>query len=269
MLNQHDPRIPVSGGGAAAMAGPMGAARMPRTFTLEELGQRSDALALRLGTKVTASAVLLAAVVVILVGAQSLLASMQSMDADLKKMVGYMTVSNEGLDKLNVMMDSVPLTAQHMDSIVGSVEGTSTEVKTSARSLTKMAGVTETLEGRLGSIADSTKSMRTSLEATSADTERMGSTITELNGNIGPLVTTQHEMLLGTTRMRGGLDDMNDSLAYTIRTMNYITAPPYEGGMVMRTELPKAMLPPIPGLKAEVAPVSAFARYVWPVYTGP
>jgi len=248
---------------------PQAGVRMPRTFTLAELAQRSDALALKLGTKVTASAVLLAAVVVILIGAQSLLASMQSMDADLKKMVGYMTVSNEGLDKLNVMMDSVPLTAQHMDAIVGSVEGTSTEVKTSAKSLTEMATVTGTLEGRLGNIAGSTKQMRTSLEATAGDTSRMGSTITELNGNIGPLVTTQHEMLLGTTKMRNGLDDMNDSLAYTIRTMNYITAPPYEGGMQMMTELPKEMLPPVPGLRAEVQPVSAFQRFVWPVYTGP
>ena len=97
--------------------------------------------------------------------------------------------------------------------------------------------------------------------------DRLNTTIGSLNGKIDPLVTTQHAMLLGTQKMRAGLDGMNKSLAYVVRTMNYIAVPPTGGGMTIRADLPKETLPPIPGIKAEVEPVAVFPRGIWPVYT--
>ena len=246
-----------------------GSLSAPKSYTMEELAARSDALALRIGSKATASALLLACVVVILIGAQSLLSTMESMERDLNEMNEQMATANAGLVVLNKTMDTLPTTAAHLKGIVGSVSDTSAEVNVSATSIEALATSTETLDGRLGSIAESTGEMSTSLEGAAADSNRLGATIDQLNTDIQPLVKTQSEMLQGTVQMRGGLDMMNASLAYTIRIMNYIARPPTGGPMTIRAELPKATLPPIPGLRAEVKPVPAFPRDIWNIYTGP
>ncbi|MCW2922755.1 MAG: hypothetical protein JWM98_159 [Thermoleophilia bacterium] len=268
MLNP--PRASVTGGGAAAVTtgGPL-PARTVRSFTFEELAARSDALALRLGARATASAILLACVVVILVGAQSLLSTMEGMDRDIKEMNTQMATANVGIVVLNKTMDSLPGTRKHLTAIVGTVSETSTQVKVSSKSIAGMAATTKGLNGKIGSIATSTTSMRTSLQHTAAGTDKLAGTISELNTGIGPLVETQHSMLLGTKRMVSGIDGMNSSLAYVVRQLNYITAPPTGGGLMMRATMPKETLPPIPGIKAEVAPLNVFQRFVWPVYTGP
>jgi methyl-accepting chemotaxis protein len=243
--------------------------RPRKTFTLEELNQRVDALALTVGAKASASALLLACVVVILIGANSLLSTMQGMDRDIKVMNEQLAIANGGLDVLNKTMDSLPPTARHMNAIVKTVGETATEVKTSSAALERMTHTTAKLNASLGSIAGSTTSMRGSLEGAAKGTDELSTTITDLNGDIGPLVKTQHDMFLGTKKMRTGLDNMNSSLAYTIRIMNYITAPPHGGGMTIRADLPKETLPPIPGIRAEVKPVPVFPRGAWAIYTGP
>ena len=243
--------------------------RRPKTFTLEELSQRTDALALAVGTRATASVLLLACVVVILIGAQSLLSALQSMERDLNEMSEQLAIANGGLDILNETMDSVPATAQHLHGIVGTVEDVSAEVKVSATGINGVAETTRQLNTDLEEIAGSTTSMRESLEGAAAGTGTLEKTIGSLNQNIDPLVKTQHQMLLGTRKMRDGLDGMNASLAYTIRMLNYITAPPHGQGMMIRADLPKSTLPPIPGIRAEVEPVPVFPRNHWPIYTGP
>jgi methyl-accepting chemotaxis protein len=254
---------------AAAPAPGIAAARPPRTYSLEELAQRTDALALKVGAKATASTLLVACVVVILIGAQSLLATMEGMDRDLKEMNEQLAIANGGLVVLNDFMDSVEPTSRHLEAIVATVDDTSAEVKVSVGHIEAMTGTTAKLNEQLGAIAGSTTEMRTSLESAAGDTEELSTTIGELDTSIQPLVKTQHQMLLGTKKMRGGLDGMNASLAYVIRIMNYIAAPPTGQGMTIRAELPKQTLPPLPGIKAEVEPVPVFPRNIWPVYTGP
>lgn len=243
--------------------------RPVKTFSLEELSQRADALALGIGTKATASALLLACVVVILIGAQSLLGTVEAMDRDIKEMNEQMAIANGGLVVLNRTMDSVPPTSRHLGAIVKTVQDTSAQVKTSAGAIGTMADTTEQLNGQLGSIATSTSEMRASLEGAAGGTGTLATTIDSLNEDIVPLVRTQHDMYLGTKRMRAGLDSMNASLAYTIRIMNWIAAPPHGGPMTIRADLPKQTLPPVPGIRAEVKPLTVFRRNVWPVYTGP
>ncbi len=270
MLNGQ-PQHRVMGGGAAVAgaAAPTPGARPRRTYTLEELAERTDALALKVGSKLTASTVLLAAVVVILIGAQSLLATMEGMNRDLKTMNEELAKANVGLQVLNDTMDSVPPTQQHVAALLGTIEGTGVEVQASSERIQTMVGTTATVNEQLAWIADSTTTMRTSLEGAAGDAKQLSGTIGSLNGQLDPLVKTQHEMLLGTRRMRGGLDGMNASLAYVVRIMNYIAAPPTGGPMTIRADLPKQTLPPIPGIKAEVEPVPVFPRNIWPVYTGP
>lgn len=242
--------------------------RVP-TRTFEELSQKADALALRVGTRVTASAVLLGCVLVILVGAQSLLSTMQEMDRDIKEMNRQLAIANGGLDVLNTTMDSLPPTSRHLKAVLGSVEATGGEVETSAASIGALAKSTETLNSRIGNIAGSTTDMRGSMEEVSTGTTELGSTVSSLNTKLDPLVKTQHGMFLQARKMRGGLTAMNDSLAYTIRILNYIAAPPSGQGMMIRADLPKQTLPPIPGIKAETEPIQVFPRMVWPLYTGP
>lgn len=243
--------------------------RVPKTMTLEELSARTDALALSIGSRITASVIMLACVVVILVGAQTLLATMEAMDRDLKELSEQLAMANVGLDVLNDTLDSVPPSARHVGAIRATLEETSKEVKVSVGHIDTMTGTTSQLNDQLGAIAGSTTEMRTSLEGAAGDAEQLSTTIGSLNGGLDPLVKTQREMLQGTRRMRGGLDGMNASLAYVVRIMNYIAAPPTGGGMTIRADLPKQTLPPLPGIKAEVEPVPVFPRNVWPVYTGP
>jgi hypothetical protein len=156
-----------------------------------------------------------------------------------------------------------------MGEVVKTVQGTSKEVKVSAGNIDAMTKTTAKVNEQLGAIASSTGEMRGSLQSAATGTTKLSKTIGALNQDIGPLVKTQHELLLGTRRMRGGMDGMNASLAYVVRVLNYITRPPTGGGMMIRADLPKQTLPPIPGIKAEVEPVSVFPRDIWPVYTGP
>jgi hypothetical protein len=266
------------GGGAAAAAaplpqpgGPSGLAvepapRLQRTYTREELAARADALALGIGSRVTASTLLLACVVVILIGAQSLLTTMQQMERDLNTMNEQLAIANGGLVILNETMDSVPATSGHLETIVGTVRDTSDQVTASVGHIESMVGTSAQLDQQLGAIAGSTTEMRSSLEAAAGDTEQLAGTIGSLDRQLDPLVTTQAQMLQGTRRMRAGLDGMNQSLAYVVRIMNYIAAPPTGGGMTIRADLPKQTLPPLPGIRAEVAPVPVFPRGIWPVY---
>lgn len=237
-----------------------------KSFTLEELQVRVDALALSIGSRLTASTLMVASMVVIILGAQSLLGTMQSMDRNIKKMNEHLAVSNQGLIILNKTMDSVPPMSKHLTAVVGTVDATATQVKASGDHITTMTKTTAQLNDSMGDIAGSTGEMRSSLEGAAQDASQLSSTITTLDKGIDPLVTTQHDMFLGTQRMRGGLDGMNGSLAYVIRIMNYIAAPPTGGGMTMRAELPKETMPPLPGIRAEADPVQVFARGVWPVY---
>jgi methyl-accepting chemotaxis protein len=243
-------------------------ARPVRTYSFEELATRTDALALAIGSKATASVIMLACVAVILIGAQSLLGQMESMNRDLKSMNEQMAIANGGLTMLNKTMDSVPLTSAHLKAITATVADTSHQVKVSNKAIGEMEVTTAKLHQKVGSIATSTTRMRGSLETASKGTDTLSTTIDSLNGDIQPLVRTQHQMLGGTRTMRDRIDGMNSSLAYTVRIMNFIAQPPTGGGMTIEAELPKSTLPPIPGLKATVDPLNVFPRNVWPVYHG-
>ena len=246
-----------------------GSDRVVRTFTRQELAARTDALALTIGTRATASALLLACVVVILIGAQSLLSAMQDMDRDIKTMNGQLAVANGGLDVLNTTMESLPKTSASLERVLVAVKETGTQVTISGRNIGAMGATTDKLGGRLDHIATGTKAMGASLDSTAKGTVELGSTVGTLNDRIPPLVATQHEMLGGLKQMRAGLDGMNASLAYVVRQLNYMTAPPGAGGMVVLADLPKETLPPIPGLSVTTDPVSLFPRMSWPIYTSP
>ncbi|MCZ4497052.1 MAG: hypothetical protein JWM25_1637 [Thermoleophilia bacterium] len=238
------------------------------TFTAEELGARADALALQVGTKATASALLLACVVVILVGAQSLLGTMQGMDRDIKEMNAQLAVANGGVTALNKTMDSLAPTARSLDAIVGTVKTTGVEVKKSAGSIDTLSTSTDALSTRLEAIGNDTKGLSTSLESTASGTGALGSTIGDLSTQVGPLVTMKRELLGNTRHMRDGLDGMNASLAYVVRILNYMTAPPTKQPMSVRIDLPP-LKPDVPGVAINSRPVPVFDWMQWPIYQGP
>jgi hypothetical protein len=238
------------------------------TRTAAQIAEKVDVLALTVGTKLSASALLLAGVIVVLLGAQSLLGSLKSMDKDIAEMNKQMDVANSGLVVLNKTMTSVEPMANSMHAIVKTIDATGGEVNKSAKTIGSMSKTTTNLRTGLEGIAGSTTKMRTSYETMGDDTVTLSQTISGLNGQITPLAKTQHDMFVGTSQMRGGLDTMNDSLAYVIRVLNYITAPPSGQDLKLRVELPKEVMPPIPGVRAEVDPVSVFPRLSWPVFQG-
>lgn len=238
------------------------------TRTAAEFAQKVDVLALNVGTKLSASALLIACVIVILLGAQSLLGALNHMSGDIKEMNHQMAIANSGLGVLNTTMNSVQPMASSMHTIVKTIDATGIEVNTSAKTIGMMASRTHQLRTGLGGIAGSTTKMRSSYDTMATDTQGLAKTISGLNTQITPLAATQHQMFQATSKMSGGLDTMNDSLAYVIRVLNYISAPPTGGALQLRVELPKEVMPPIPGIRAEVDPVSVFPRMSWPIFQG-
>lgn len=231
--------------------------------------QKVDAFALSLGSRMTVSTIMLGCVLAIVLGASSMLSSLNRMDRDLKEMSTQLGMTNVGLDALNKIMNSLPPTSDHLAKVVGIVSETSRQVKTSSASVAKLNTGTKAINTDLAAIATSTQEMRVSLESVSTQTASLGEIVNNLNGKIGPLAATQKAMLHEVVTMRGGMSGMNDSLAYVIRTLNYISKPPTGQGFMLKAELPKEALPPIPGVKVQADPVAAFPYGAWPIYTGP
>lgn len=243
------------------------AAAAPGGMHQPSLAQRADAVALSIGSRVTVSTLLLACMLVIVIGASSMLSALHNMDRDLKIMNEHLAVANKGTEILNKTMDSLPPTSSSLEHIVGTVGATRSEVGKSKESLTQLAETTKGLNTAIGDIAGQTSSMRGSLQSVDASTGSLGATVDDLNTKIDPLAATQKQMLGETRRMNVGMGGMNASLAYVIRTLNYLTQPPGGGGMTVRVELDKRLVPP--GIKVETDPVPVFARGAWPLYTGP
>jgi hypothetical protein len=229
---------------------------------------RVASLALTIVTRGTASVLLLAAVVVLLVGAQSLLGAMQDMDTDITAMGKQLAVANDGLDTLNTTMEALPKTAGHVTTILATVQGTGAEVKTSASRIAATATTTQGLATKIDAIGGSTAKMRVSHESAEAGTNELATTVATLNTKLAPLVKTQHAMLGETVTMRSGLDNMNDSLAFIVRVLNEMSEPHTGGGMTIRADLTKDTMPPIPGLKVEADPIQVFERGAFPLYKG-
>lgn len=253
---------------SVSIGAPVNSIPLKPTRKAAEFAQKVDVLALSIGSKVSASAILLACVVVILIGAQSMLSALHSMDSDIKEMNVQLSIANVGVGKLNESLNAVEPMANSMHDIVKTIDSTGDEVDVSAKTISKMASTSSTLDHRLSGIATSTSNMATSFDQMSGETSKLASTIGGLNGQIGPLAQTQHGMYLQTVRMRGGLDSMNQSLAYVVRVLNYMTAPPSGQDFSIRAELPKETLPPVPGIRVEVEPMSVFQRLSWPIYKG-
>ena len=230
------------------------------------LVQRADALALSIGSRITVSTLMLGCVLTIAVGAASLLDALRMMDRDLKVMNEQLLIANKGTQMLNVYLDALPRTTESLKGVVGTVEATSKQVKTSSQAISGLSGQTRKMNVSLARIAGSTGAMRGSLETQVERTKQLNGTVGTLNEKLGPLVTTQGEMLQGTRRMERGLCAMNGSLGYVLRQLNYLTAPPIGGGFTVRVELDKKSLPPVPGVAAVTEPVQVFPRGAWPVY---
>lgn len=243
-------------------------AAAPPTPAGRGLLARIDAVALSIGARTGIGALVLACMLVIVLGAASMLETLEKMSDGLAVNLGQLKTANAGLDTLNETMDSLPPTNEHMTKIIATVKDTSTEVKTSKRSIEALDARTKRLNTGLGDIADSTGAMRSSLEQVDAGTGRLAGTVSELNGTVAPLAATQKQMLAEVRQMQTGTGNMNASLAYVVRTLNYITAPPTGQGFMLRVDMDKKTLPPIPGVKAETDPVTAFPRGAWPVYRG-
>lgn len=229
---------------------------------------RADAIALSIGSRITVSTLMVACVMVIVAGASSMLNSLRAMDRDLKVINEQLAITNASNDVLNKTLDSMPPSSAHLKAVVGVVRLTSAEVKKSSASINTLATSTTNLNSMLGDIATQTAAMQGSLESVDSGTTSLGASVDTLNDRIDPLAATQRKTKYDLIKMRGGLEGMNGSLAYVIRTLHYLTAPPTGQGFKMQVEVDKQSLPPIPGVKAKADPVEVFPRGVWPIYNG-
>lgn len=241
-------------GGARAIARPVAAA---------------DTLALTIGARLTGSTLVVACVLTLVIGASSLLGTLQQLDRSLKEMSGELEIAQTGLTTLSKTMDSLPPTATHLGKILVTIDGTAKEVDTSAASIHRLDTNTRKLNSDLGGIAANTTNVSESLANVDRGSGTLEGTITNLSGKLDPLVESQHATVGQLARMRQGLGGMNASLAYVVRVLNYITQPPTGQGFTVRVDLPKEALPPIPGVKVATDPVPVFPRQAWPTYTGP
>lgn len=252
---------------SAVLTAPMASAALPPTS--RSVVQRFDAYALSIGSRLTVSTLMLACVLVIVAGASSMLSALKSMNEDLQVINKQLAIVNQSNVLLNKTLDSMPPSSAGLKSVVGTVRETAGEVGASSTQIKNLAGTSTELATALSGIASQTQRLGTALQQTDATTGKLGQTVTTLNQRIDPLVATQRRTRMQVAQLNTGLAGMNGSLAYVVRTMNYLTAPPTGQGFMAKVEVDTASLPPIPGLKAEVDPVEVFRRGVWPVYTGP
>jgi methyl-accepting chemotaxis protein len=229
---------------------------------------RLDALALTIGAKTTVGALVIASMLVIVLGAASMLETLTKMRDGLHTNLGQLQEANRGLDELNKTMDSVPPTADHMAAMVPIVRDTSKEMETSKLAMSQLQAGTTKLNGTIGDIAKGTGNMRVSLEKVDVGTSHLATTASSLNKLVARCAKAQAEMKNIVIGMQAATTNMNNSVAYVIRTLNYITAPPTGQSFMLRVDLDPKTLPPIPGVKATTDPVTAFQRGSWPVYKG-
>lgn len=229
---------------------------------------RADTFALTVGSKLTVSTLMIACVLAIVVGASSLLDSMQAMDKDLKIMSRHLETSNTGVAGLGQTMKSLPPTNEHLQSIVGTIDSTSAEVKRSGTALAKLNARTTTLNNMVSDIATATATTTEAHKSNVTEATRLSSTVDALAVQLPPVVGTQRSMLAMIRQMTTAMGDLNASLAYVVRTLNYISAPPTGRGFTANVELDKSTLPPVPGVHAKAQPVEVYPRNAWPVYRG-
>lgn len=231
--------------------------------------RRADTLALTVGSRMSVSTLMLACVLVIVIGANSMLSSLKAMDADVKLVNQQLAITNKATDELNRTLDSLPPTSEHLKAINQIVGDTAAEVDASAGSLAGLASATSTMDRDLSGIAGSTRSMGGSLASVDSSTSKLSGTLVELDRELGPTVAAQHQTRVQAEQIPVGIFGMNDRLGYVIRQLNYIAAPPGGGAFTIRPTLDPATLPPVPGLRATADPTAVFPRNVWPVYRGP
>ena len=248
-------------GGAPAYATPVAA-------PIVRVGERFDTLALSVGSRITVSTLMLACVLVICVGASAMLGSLRKMSSDVEVMNTQLAMTNQVGAALNATLAPLPPTSRNLKAIVVTIKKTGRQMMVSGAAVTKLAGTTKQINGSLAKIATNTGRMRTALQDVDSQATALGATVDNLNTRIAPLAATQHQTAVQVGQMRGGLEGMNASLAYVIRTLNYLTLPPTGGGFTVNVDVPKAALPPIPGIKAVAAPTEVFPRGAWPIYRG-
>ena len=229
---------------------------------------RADVMALALGARLGVGALLVACLLAVVMGASSILASMEQMEGDLQVMSENLAISQQGLDILNKTMASVPPTAEGMAGVVATVESLQAEVATSRTALNDLGLATDGVAESLDGIAANTERMAGSLDRVDASTEELGGTVNRLSTSIGPLVANQQKMRSSVVAMEQGTWAMNDSLAYVIRILNYMAAPPTGEPFTIRVDPDKRSLPNLPGLKVESDPVPVFDSPPWKPYGG-
>lgn len=236
--------------------------------TMSSAKQKADSVALGIGSRIGVGALLIASLLALMLGAAAMLDSLKQQESHLRDMSKNLAVTQEGLVVLNKSMGSVPPTSTEMKKILATVDDVQVEMERSASTLSDISSTTAGLSGGLADIASSTNAMRASLESINTSTGQLTGNLTEVNQQLGPLVKVQDGMLNEVKVMRQGTRNMNASLLYVVRVLNYLSAPPAGGGFTASVEPSKAALPNLPGLKTETNAVEVFPRNVWQPYTG-
>lgn len=232
-------------------------------------GRRADALALSAGSRLTMTSLMVAAVVVIVIGAQSMLGALRDMEGSITEMNGQLERTNGNLVTLTGTLAALPPTTRDLGGIVDTVDATNVQVARSRAALAATRASSDRLDRRIGAITESTGAMGTSLRGIGTETRGLVGTVSAANAQIGPIVTAQHGTRATAERLPSGVDAMNDRLAYIVRVLDYLAAPPQGGGFTVRADLPPETLPSLPGLQTETDPVGVFVRGAWTPYAGP
>ena len=223
----------------------------------------------RLGPGGLLAVLTLLAVGTIVAASFSVLASVDHINASLTRLEGALVVATRGVDTLNARMTAVGRMARHMHRATVLTQDIGRSVGRSRGRIEQLQSGTARLDGLVGGVSASTGRIGSSLAGLDSGTSALAGSVKAVGAGVTPLVGSTAGLHGSIGRMGGRIGDMNGSLRYVIRILNYMSAPPGGGPFSIRVVLDPAIVPKIKGIKITTDAIPVFSRGRFPRYTGP
>jgi hypothetical protein len=207
--------------------------------------------------------------VTIIAGGVSILHSVRGINHSLVRLEAALGTANASVDALNHRMNAIGRMDADLARARTLTDGIGGSVARSRARIRALRSGTAGIDAALARVASSTDRINGSLQGIDSQTGGLATSVAAVGRTITPLIGTNRALRRSVTSMRSGVSDMNGSLRYVIRVLDYMTAPPGGGPFSIDVRLDPALIPKVKGLTVTSAPIEVFRRGQWRPYTGP
>jgi hypothetical protein len=205
----------------------------------------------------------------LVIGAASILHSVDNVNGNLGRLEGALGTANASVDVLNRRMSAIDridrdmLRARVLTARIG------TSVGSSRRRIRGLRTGTARIDAALARVASSTDRVNAQLAGIDGQTASLAGSVGAVGRTVTPLLATNRSLHGSVLSMRSGIGEMNGSLRYVIRVLDYMAAPPAGGSFSINVRLDPRLLPDLKGLTVKTDPIAVFRRGQWKTYGGP